>query len=95
MQQKGHPVRNGSMIRGIAMIGQLATGLYNDFLVSAEKEGGTKVLIRVPTGFTSVDAVLAVRVWPCFLLAKFFPSAVTAAENSCCLRRWYRERDSE
>ena len=38
--------------------GQLVTDLYNVFLVSAEKVGGTKVLIRAPTGFTSVNAVL-------------------------------------
>ena len=38
--------------------GQLVTGLYNVFVVSAEKVGGTKVLIRAPTGFTSVNAVL-------------------------------------
>ena len=32
--------------------------LYNIPLVSAEKEGGTKVLIRAPTRYTSVNAVL-------------------------------------
>ena len=32
--------------------------LYNIPLVSAEKEGGTKVLIQAPTGHSSVNAVL-------------------------------------
>ena len=55
MQQKGHPV---SQWFHYTWNGQLATDLYNFFLVSAEKVGGTKVLIRAPTGFTSVNAVL-------------------------------------
>ena len=38
--------------------GQLVADLYNIFLVSAEKIGETKVLIRAPTGYTSVNAVL-------------------------------------
>ena len=38
--------------------GQLVADLYNVFLVSAEKVGVTKVLIRAPAGFTSVNAVL-------------------------------------
>ena len=40
------------------MAWQLVTDFYNIFLISAEKIGGTKVLIRAPTGFTSVNAVL-------------------------------------
>ena len=38
--------------------GQLVMDRYNIFLVSAGKVGGTKVLIRTPTGYTSVNAVL-------------------------------------
>ena len=38
--------------------GQLVTDLDNVFLASFEKEGVTKVLIRAPTRFTSVNAVL-------------------------------------
>ena len=38
--------------------GQLVTDLCSIFLVSAEKAGGTKVLIQAPTGYTSADAVL-------------------------------------
>ena len=37
--------------------GQLVTDRYNIFLVSAEKVGGTKVLIWAPTRYTSVNAV--------------------------------------
>ena len=46
------------------------------------------MLIWAPTEYTSVNAVLAVRVWPCFLLVNFFSSAVAAEEFSCCLRSW-------
>ena len=38
--------------------GQLVADLYRVFLVYAEKVRGIKVLIRAPTGFTSVNAVL-------------------------------------
>ena len=38
--------------------GQLVTDLYNAFLVSAEATGGTMVLLRAPTGFTTVNAAL-------------------------------------
>lgn len=55
MQQKGAP---RSQWFHDTWHGQLVADFYNAFLVSAEKVGGTKVLIWVLTGPTLANAVL-------------------------------------